>query len=297
MTSRRPAPTTLAFHASRIVVDVGVLIVMLAMSLPFVTAAAGNRSSLTLDALPTVVLLGPIFLITLIPDHTRPIPRILGWISLVLGLAAFPYAVVKYLDSAVLARTVGGGVGTGARLLVLGSFVTLVGIVIGLTRSFLGLEAGGTPGRTKAMRTRSRTEDAGDTADTADEEDLTLVAATSAQPGRPAARPAPTTPRPTARPASPPPRTEAKPAATPPRPQARPGAAPSGPGAAPRTPPAATEHPQPRPRPSRPGPEENPFGSPLFDSIEMPALPEPDRQPSLDFEAEDATERTADDEG
>jgi hypothetical protein len=193
VTSRRPAPTTLAFHASRIVVDVGVLIVMLAMSLPFVTTAGGNRSSMLLDALPTVLLLGPIFLITLIPDHTRPIPRVLGWASLVLGLAAFPYAVVKYLDSSVLARTLGGGVGMGARLLVLGSFVTLVGIVIGLARSFLGLEAGGTPGRTKAVRTRPGP--AGD----ADEEieddqpsdDVALVATA----------PMPTAPPPTGRPA------------------------------------------------------------------------------------------------
>jgi hypothetical protein len=287
VTSRRPAPTTLAFHASRIVVDVGVLIVMLAMSLPFVTTAGGNRSSMLLDALPTVLLLGPIFLITLIPDHTRPIPRVLGWASLVLGLAAFPYAVVKYLDSSVLARTLGGGVGMGARLLVLGSFVTLVGIVIGLARSFLGLEAGGTPGRTKAVRTRPGP--AGD----ADEEieddqpsdDVALVATA----------PMPTAPPPTGRPAPQP-----KPAADAPKPRPQPSPTAIGPAAkaAPATPPAAAsvDHPQPRPRPSRPGPEENPFGSPLFDSIEMPELPESDRQPSLSFEAEDATERVVDDE-
>ncbi|HEX9977145.1 MAG TPA: hypothetical protein VGB41_00825, partial [Acidimicrobiia bacterium] len=104
-TPRRAAPTTLAFHSSRIVVDVGMLIVMAGMSLPFVTTPGGNRSSVFLDALPTLFLLAPIFLITLIPDHTRPIPRILGWVSLVLGLAAFPYSIVKYLDSSVLAGT------------------------------------------------------------------------------------------------------------------------------------------------------------------------------------------------
>jgi len=274
VTSRRPAPTTLAFHASRIVVDVGVLIVMLGMSLPFVTTSGGNRSSMILDALPTVALLAPIFLITLIPDHTRPIPRVLGWVSLVLGLAAFPYAVVKYLDSTVLARTLGGGVGMGARLLVFGSFVTLVGIVIGLTRSFLGLEAGGTPGRTKAMRTRERPGAASDDTSTETEEapveDVTLVA--------------------------PSPPTAAKPVADPG--QARPKApsAPPPPKPEPATASPVVEHPQPRPRPSRPAPEENPFGSPLFDSIEMPALPETDRQPSLDLEAEDATDRVVDDE-
>jgi len=285
VTSRPAAPTTLAFHASRIVVDVGVLIVMLGMSLPFVTTPTGNRSSMILDALPTVALLAPIFLITLIPDHTRPIPRVLGWVSLVLGLAAFPYAVVKYLDSSVLARTLGGGVGMGARLLVLGCFVTLVGIVIGLTRSFLGLEAGGTPGRTKAMRARPGS-DADDetgseeTAPAGEDGDVTLVATA----------PAPTTKPRRAASATPPPGGDATPKPEPaaPAPETKPETA------APQATPV--DHPQPRPRPSRPGPEENPFGSPLFDSIEMPALPESDREPSLSFEAEDASDRVADDE-
>jgi hypothetical protein len=144
---RRPAPTTLAFHASRIVIDIGVLLAMASLSLDFVTAPTGSQAALQADALPAVVLLLPIFVITLIPDHTRPLPRPLAWASLILGLAAFPYAIVKHLDASVMAGTLGGSVGIGARLLVFGTFVTLVGIAIGLTRSFLGLPTGANPAR------------------------------------------------------------------------------------------------------------------------------------------------------
>lgn len=143
----RSAPTTLAFHASRIVIDVGVLLAMASLSLDFVTAPGTSRSALEGDALPAVLLLLPIFLITLVPDHTRPLPRPVAWGSLVLGLAAFPYAILKHLDATVLADTLGGSVGIGARVLVFGTFVTLVGIAIGLTRSFLGLPTGGAPSR------------------------------------------------------------------------------------------------------------------------------------------------------
>ena len=63
---QRPAQTKLAFHASRIIIDVGVLLTMAAMSLPFVTAAAGDRNSVDADALPVLLLLLPVFLITMI---------------------------------------------------------------------------------------------------------------------------------------------------------------------------------------------------------------------------------------
>jgi len=152
---RRSAPTTLAFHASRIVIDVGVLLAMASLSLDFVSSPSGGRTALQMDALPAVILLLPIFLITLIPDHTRPLPRILGWASLILGLAAFPYAIVKHLDASVMADTLDGSVAIGARLLVFGTFVTLVGIVIGLTRSFLGLPTGANPARREVTQTAS----------------------------------------------------------------------------------------------------------------------------------------------
>ncbi|MEX0826574.1 MAG: hypothetical protein WD184_07510 [Acidimicrobiia bacterium] len=185
----RPPSTTLAFHASRIVIDVGVLLAMASLSFEFVTSPSGNRTALQADALPAVALLLPIFLITLLPDHTRPLPRPLSWASLVLGLAAFPYAIVKHLDASVLADTLGGSVGIGARLLVFGTFVTLVGIGIGLTRTFLGLPTGAHPSRPRTPQAaRSRPAPAED-----------VAAARPAQTERrpEPARPAPADPKPT----------------------------------------------------------------------------------------------------
>ena len=239
-TERQPAPTTttLAFHSSRIVVDVGVLIVMFAMSRSFVSAPSGNRSSLALDALPALLLVAPIFVITLIPDHTRPIPRTLGWAALVLGLAAFPFAIVKYLDSSVLASTLGGSVGIGSWLLVIGTLVTVAGIAIGLTRSAMGLISGGTPGRDRAIR-------------------------------------------PTA------PRSASSPAVT--------ETAFGGGSSTPADPSPAVSTGSPPPAPTRPLADENPFGSPLFDSLEIPAIVDAEKQGILTFETEDAGEQAAED--
>jgi hypothetical protein len=114
------------------------------MSLPFVSVGDVDRSSVVADALPALYLLAPIFLITLIPDHSRPVPTPLGWLSLVLGVAAFPYSVVKYIDASTVAETLGGSVGLGARLLVFGTFVTLIGIAVGLARNLLRLPNRGT---------------------------------------------------------------------------------------------------------------------------------------------------------
>jgi len=140
----RREPTRLAFHASRIIIDTGVLIALGAMSLPFVEGQGRTVSSIDADALPALLLLIPIFLITLIPDHTRPVPNPLGWLALVLGVAAFPYSIVKFLDSSTIAETIGGSVALGARLLVFGTFVTVLGITVGLARNMLRLPTGGT---------------------------------------------------------------------------------------------------------------------------------------------------------
>jgi len=137
-------PTRLAFHASRIVIDVGVLLVLGAMSLPFVSAEDFGQRAVAADALPALLLVLPIFVITLLPDQTRPVPTAFGWLSLLLALTALPYAVVKYLDASTLAGTLGGSVGMGARILVFGAFVTLAGIVLGLIRNLLGLPVAGT---------------------------------------------------------------------------------------------------------------------------------------------------------
>ncbi len=148
MQPERPVQTTLAFHASRIVIDVGVLLAMASMSMTFVISTTGDRSALDADAFPVVILLLPIFAVTLIPDHTRPLHPLAAWISLALGLAALPYALVKMLDASILADTLDGSVGFGARLMVIGCIVVLTGIGIGLYRNLRGLPAGGTPGRT-----------------------------------------------------------------------------------------------------------------------------------------------------
>lgn len=166
--------TTLALHASRIVIDVGVLMVLGAMSLPFVTTAAGNRTAMELDALPALLLVAPIFLMTLLPDQSRPLPRPVSLGALFLGLIAFPYALLKYLDSVVLSRTLDGGLGLGVRMLVFGTFVVLVGIAIGLTRAWMGLASSGQATRTvsaprragvsgRRQRTKATTNPAGET--------------------------------------------------------------------------------------------------------------------------------------
>ncbi len=135
-------------------IDVGVLIVLGAMSLPFVTTSGGNRTSMELDALPALLLLAPIFAVTLLPDHSRPLPRPVALGALGLGLLAFPYSLLKYLDAAVLARTLDGSLGAGSRMLVFGCFMVLVGIAIGLTRAWMGLASAGAPSRTVAAPRR-----------------------------------------------------------------------------------------------------------------------------------------------
>ena len=142
------AGSRLAFHLSRIVIDVGVLIALGAMSLPFITSPAGDRSAIDADALPALLLLIPVFLITLIPDHAWPVPKPLGWVALLLGAAAFPYALVKRLDATLLADTLDGEVGFGATLLVVGTIVVLAGIIYGLIRAAFGKQTGGSATRT-----------------------------------------------------------------------------------------------------------------------------------------------------
>ena len=155
MSTRTSSSTTLALHASRIVIDVGVLLVLGAMSLPFVTTAAGNRTAMELDALPALLLVAPIFLMTLLPDQTRPLPRPVSFGALLLGLLAFPYALLKYLDAVVLSRTLDGGLGLGVRMLVFGTFVVVAGIAIGLTRAWMGLATSGQATRTVSAPRRA----------------------------------------------------------------------------------------------------------------------------------------------
>ena len=140
---RPQPPTRLAFHVSRIVIDAGVLLVLGAMSLPFVTAEGFRQRALAGDGLPALLLVLPVFVITLLPDHSTPLPNPLGWAALLLAAAALPYSVVKYLDASTLAGTVQGSVGMGSRVLVMGAFTVLGGVLIGLVRALLHLPAAG----------------------------------------------------------------------------------------------------------------------------------------------------------
>ena len=126
------APTRLAFHLSRIVADAGVLLVLGAMSLPFVTADGFEQRALAGDALPVLLLVAPIFLMTLLPDQSTPLPRPLTWVALFLAPAALALAVIKYFDAATLADSLPGSVGIGPKVLVMGAFIVLGGVVLGL---------------------------------------------------------------------------------------------------------------------------------------------------------------------
>lgn len=241
-------PTRLAFHASRIVIDVGVLLVLGSMSLPFVSAEGFAQRAVAADALPALLLFLPIFVITLLPDQTRPVPAALGWPSLLLAATALPYAVVKYLDASTLAGTLDGSVGMGARILVLGAFVTLAGIVLGLIRGLLHLPAAGTypahpePPPIEAAGPPGR-----------------RVAPTPA-PARPTARASPPAPRP----ASPRRGTAVIPRQGADSPRPRPASA------------AATADPPPRAVPRRPAGPPHPAGPPP-----QPRPSDPDTEPTL----------------
>jgi len=134
-------PSRLAFDVSRIVIDVGALLVLGAMSLPFVTAEAFRQRAVAGDGLLALLLVAPVFVMTLLPDQSRALPRPLALVSLLLAGAALPYTVVKYLDASTLAGTVQGSVGMGARVLVMGAVVVLGGLILGLIRSRLQPEA------------------------------------------------------------------------------------------------------------------------------------------------------------
>ena len=138
-------PSRLAFHVSRIVIDAGVLLVLGAMSLPFVTAEGFRQRAMGGDGLPALLLLLPVFIMTLLPDQSTPLPSPLAWGSLALAAAALPYTVVKYFDASTLAGTLQGGVGMGARVLVMGAFIVLAGLVLGLIRTLLRTPEPGTP--------------------------------------------------------------------------------------------------------------------------------------------------------
>jgi hypothetical protein len=134
---RPGTPSRLAFHVSRIVIDVGVLLVLGALSLSFVTAEGFHQRSVAGDGLPALFLVLPVFVMTLLPDQSRPLPPALAWPATALAAVALAYSVLKYLDASTLAGTLRGSVGVGARVLVMGAFTVLAGTVLTLVRSLL----------------------------------------------------------------------------------------------------------------------------------------------------------------
>jgi hypothetical protein len=108
------------------------MIALGSMSLPFAYGAEGARSSLALDAVPVLVLLVPVFAFTMVPDHSRPMPRLAGFVAAGLLAVAVPYSLVTLLDAVVLAGSLGGSVGPGPWLLLAGCLVTAGGVAFGL---------------------------------------------------------------------------------------------------------------------------------------------------------------------
>lgn len=132
--TRPSATSSLAFHPHRIVIAAGTLLALGSMSLPYVTASGTRRGALALDALPALLLLAPIIVMIMIPDHSRAIPRISGLASAGLTAFAIPYAVVKVLDAFVLAESLEGSVGAGPWLLLVGCVTVAGGVALGILR-------------------------------------------------------------------------------------------------------------------------------------------------------------------
>jgi hypothetical protein len=132
--TRPSATSSLAFHPHRIVIAAGALLALGSMSLPYVTAGGARRGALALDALPALLLLAPIVAMTMVPDHSRAIPRASGFASAGLTALAIPYAVVTVLDAFVLAESLGGSVGAGPWLLLVGCVIVAAGVALGLLK-------------------------------------------------------------------------------------------------------------------------------------------------------------------
>lgn len=130
--TRRDRPRQLALHPHRIVIGVGALIVIGALSLPYLTTPDGPRSRTVTEAIIIVALLAPVFLLILVPDHSRPLNQRLGIAATATGFVGMLFAVVRLLDAHTLARATSGSVGIGPWLLVAGWIVTEAGVVYGL---------------------------------------------------------------------------------------------------------------------------------------------------------------------
>lgn len=130
----RDATPPLAFHPHRIVIGGGVLAAFAGLSLSFVTSGSGGRPWSLLDGVVLLAMLTPLALLTMVPDRGRPLPQGRRAIATALVLLATPYAVVKVLEAATLARALGGSVGPGPWLVVGGIVGTVAGVALGWVR-------------------------------------------------------------------------------------------------------------------------------------------------------------------
>jgi hypothetical protein len=129
--SRHPL-ADLAFHPSRIVICLGLILVLGAMSLSFVGGEGVRRDSIQADALPCLLLLLPAFVASLLPNRAAPVDSRPGWIALAAATTAFAYSLVVEFSATAQASSLGGSTGAGGLLLLFGTLVTAGGAGLGL---------------------------------------------------------------------------------------------------------------------------------------------------------------------
>jgi len=131
--SSRDANPTLAFHPYRIVVGVGVLLLLGALSLAFVNSSTARPWRLA-DGVVLLSLVLPIFVLTVIPDRSQPLPRLASLVGAGFLAFALPYAIVKVLDAAVLAGSLSGAAGFGPWLALVAILIVAAGVGLSLRR-------------------------------------------------------------------------------------------------------------------------------------------------------------------
>jgi hypothetical protein len=146
----------LALHPSRITVCLGLILVLGAMSLPFVAGEGLRRDSLQADALPALLLLLPALVISLLPDLGAPVRSRSAWVALAGATTAFAYSLVVELNAAAQASSLGAGTGAGGLLLAFGTLVTATGVALGLVWEKAGWPVSAPPAASTASTTAGR---------------------------------------------------------------------------------------------------------------------------------------------
>jgi hypothetical protein len=127
----RDGTPPLAFHPHRIVIDAGVLVALVGLSLSFVSSGAGARPWSLGDGAVLLGLLTPLVVLTALPDRSRPLAPVHRLIGAVLLLLVIPYALIKVLEAVTLARALGGSIGFGPWLVLAGVALAAAGVGLG----------------------------------------------------------------------------------------------------------------------------------------------------------------------